>query len=461
MNTSYLYAFTFFYIWLLGCGTAEHAGVCTIRNFFQYYFTTSLESKPFEVVDSPTQESKIYILYDINPSEGFNLRRDVYIRLAVFLRSLRRYQGYENTVLVLPPWSALYHWRSATDQMHIPWSHFFDLESMRRYTEVMEMYQFFQEYKDNRGNKTTTTKVQVDEFYRLMHFDDMFENGVFIDKFERTACQRSSIAPVGGVPGIMGYRNITIDELLCMRFQGSASLLYSMFEKFKPKHPGPQRVIMLYHAETILHDFWGNVDYWEARRSLRFNGKLVEVANQFRADYFNSTNEVDRVQRPASWTDEKPYRKARGGEYLCAHLRRADFLHGREKTTPTLRSAALQIKRRLLELGLRKVFIASDCHRSEFHDLKILLKRFKVVRYSPESKQQLDWLKDGGVAILDQIICSHARYFIGTYESTFTYRIYEEREILGFPKDLTFNTFCKDEEAVDCEKNSVWPIQYD
>ena len=27
-----------------------------------------------------------YILYDINPGEGFNLRRDVYMRMAVFVR---------------------------------------------------------------------------------------------------------------------------------------------------------------------------------------------------------------------------------------------------------------------------------------------------------------------------------------------------------------------------------------
>ncbi|XP_055550037.1 GDP-fucose protein O-fucosyltransferase 2 [Wyeomyia smithii] len=454
MNTRYLYACIFYAI-LLHCTSTEKTGFCHIRHFFQHYFTSPIDDGPNALAQKP----KVYLLYDVNPSEGFNLRRDVYIRLAVFLKSLRRYRGYESAVLVLPPWSTLYHWRSATDQMHIPWGHFFDLTSMRQYTDVIEISQFFQEYKDNRGKEAS--KVRIDEFYRLSHFDDMFENGVFVDKFERSACQRNSIPSVGGVQGIMGYPNVTIDELLCMRFQGSASLLHSMFEKFKPKHPRPLRVIMLYNAETILHNFWGNVDYWEARRSMRFNKNLVELASKFRLDYFNSTNDLDRVQRPASWVDEKPYRKAKGGEYLCAHLRRADFLHGREKTTPTLRSAAVQIKRRLLELGLRKVFVASDCHRTEFHELKNYLKRFKVVRFTPESKQQLDWLKDGGVAIVDQIICSHARYFLGTYESTFTYRIYEEREILGFPKDLTFNTFCKEEEATDCEKNSVWPIQYD
>ncbi|KXJ69771.1 hypothetical protein RP20_CCG025910 [Aedes albopictus] len=399
-----------------------------------------------------------YIMYDVNPSEGFNLRRDVYIRMAVFLRTLRTRPGYERSKLVLPPWSDLFHWRSSyLNQMHLPWGHFFDLESMRAYADVIETWEFFDEYRKlaKSGNQ-----VVIDEFYRLGHFDDMFENGVFVDKFEQTACKKETEPSMSGTSGVMGYRNITIDERICVKFQGSASLLYSMFEKLRPKKRDGLRVIFLARAETVLHDYWGNVDYWEARRSMRFNRDLVRIANKFRLDFFNSTNQWDRVQRPASWTDEGPYRKSRGGDYLCAHMRRADFLFGREKTTPTLHSAAMQIKRKLLELGLRKVFIASDCSKSEFHDLKNYLKRFKVVRYTPESRDEMTRLKDGGVAIVDQIICSHARFFIGTYESTFTYRIYEEREILGFPKDLTFNTFCKEEEIGNCEKNAIWPIQY-
>ena len=35
--------------------------------------------------DSDKRPTK-YILYDINPGEGFNLRRDVYMRMAVFVR---------------------------------------------------------------------------------------------------------------------------------------------------------------------------------------------------------------------------------------------------------------------------------------------------------------------------------------------------------------------------------------
>ena len=98
---------------------------------------------------------------------------------------------------------------------------------------------------------------------------------------------------------------------------------------------------------------------------------------------------------------------------------------------------------------------------TEFKDLKAYLRFINVYKYKAHSKVLQEQLGDGGVAIIDQIICSNARKFIGTYESTFTYRIYEEREILGFTRESTFNTLCKfDDDFTDCRQNSVWPIRY-
>lgn len=98
----------------------------------------------------------------------------------------------------------------------------------------------------------------------------------------------------------------------------------------------------------------------------------------------------------------------------------------------------------------------------EFNDLKRHLPRVRVVRFKPASQAQRDQLGDGAIAIIDQIVCSLARYFVGTFDSTFTYRIYEEREILGFGSKMTFNTFCVNfgTHAERCEPNSVWPIAY-
>lgn len=68
-------------------------------------------------------------------------------------------------------------------------------------------------------------------------------------------------------------------------------------------------------------------------------------------------------------------------------------------------------------------------------------------------------LIDGQLAIIDQIICSHARYFVGTHESTFSFRIQEEREIMGFPIETTFNRLCGSD-INSCHKPSVWKIIY-
>lgn len=94
---------------------------------------------------------------------------------------------------------------------------------------------------------------------------------------------------------------------------------------------------------------------------------------------------------------------------MCAHLRRADFVHGREETTPTLRSAATQILHKLKELQLKTVFVSSDCTGQEYRSFKSYLSRFRVVKFQPSSSEEREQLKPGGIAVVDQIICSHAR----------------------------------------------------
>ena len=73
--------------------------------------------------------------------------------------------------------------------------------------------------------------------------------------------------------------------------------------------------------------------------------------------------------------------------------------------------------------------------------------------------RELDELLDGGVAVIDQIIAAHARYFIGSYSSTFSFRIQEERELLGFQPKMTTNRLCGDNEE-DCRQPTHWPAKY-
>lgn len=139
-------------------------------------------------------------------------------------------------------------------------------------------------------------------------------------------------------------------------------------------------------------------------------------------------------------------------------MRRRDFLRGRPDQVPSLNSVALQIISKLNDLHLSKVFIATDAPQKEFEELEQLITpKNEVYKFVPTKRIESEY-SAGGVAIIDQIICSHARYFMGTTDSTFSFRIQEEREILGFPTKMTFNVLCNDQKS--CDKPSVWKIVF-
>ncbi|XP_034476870.1 GDP-fucose protein O-fucosyltransferase 2 [Drosophila innubila] len=440
---------------------------CQRRLFWQLFQLK--ETCPAEILPL---RGTIYILYDVNISEGFNLRRDVYIRMAVFVRRLRRRKRFRNVRLVLPPWPRLYHWHShGLAQKDLLWRHFFDLASLRRYAPVLDYDEFLSEYR--MFGMPAPPYVHVSQVFRLTHYEIMMEQGVFRDKYERVtvpdspdsgqrhtdACNEKSIS---GGP-LLQQHLLRYGRYHCVRFQGSAGLLERLLREAIAEDTSgvddadDMRVYAVLSAETVLHDNWGDEHFWLARRSMRFAQSLNQVAAEFRLFSLSTTDTSAGVQRPAMWELERPKRDARGGDYLCAHLRRGDFVKSRESTTPTLKAAAQQIKQLLRAFNLTTVFVASDATPYELLELKELFYRFRFVHFTPESNVQRQQLKDGGVAIVDQLICSYARHFVGTYESTFTYRIYEEREILGFSKSSTFNTFCK-ALGGNCARNAVWPI---
>lgn len=86
-----------------------------------------------------------YLFYDINFPEGFNLRRDVYVRFAVLTHELEKSNNplLKNFHLILPPWSHMVHWKHHIDPEHIPWGLYFDLGSLKKFAPVMEMHEFF------------------------------------------------------------------------------------------------------------------------------------------------------------------------------------------------------------------------------------------------------------------------------------------------------------------------------
>ncbi|XP_011308816.1 GDP-fucose protein O-fucosyltransferase 2 isoform X2 [Fopius arisanus] len=353
--------------------------------------------------------NKRYILYDVNPPEGFNLRRDVYVRIAVFLHNLNQEDKAYEWILVLPPW----------------------------------------DYKSTNG------EITLDRVFVLQTDPKMFETNDFHPRNEITACDQNVIKfqKTGGERfkgHFWGYKNITAKDVQCVLFHGTASNLVQNLE------PTQYTTYMFDHMETPLHDSYGSREFWKARRSMRFNSELNAIAREFREKYLNSTDNHDKTVKPVDWRNEKGHRTAIGGPYLAVHWRRGDFLIGRNAYAPTIAKVADQLKEQMVKIGLELIFIATDGKEHEFEELKTHMKGYKLERYIP-SKQVKQKFKDGGIAIIDQMICSHARYFIGTHESTFTFRIQEEREIIGFSTETTFNYLCwKDK----CSPQSQWKITW-
>lgn len=319
---------------------------CQYKDFFYSYFycdklpavewneNTNTVNKciPFRGVNDNSRA--IFLLYDVNSVEGFNLRRDVYIRMAVFVKSLRQRKNYENSFLVLPPFYQLYHWNlvssnryrsnEVNDDEILFWNHFFDMESMKRYTAVLDLWEYFEIMRDCFGWKSKST---LDYVFRLKHFESMFQSRKFEEKYEIQAnCDQDSFRNRGQFISL--YSNFSINQVQCVEFQGSAGLLYNLLEKYPQRYshtvdyPFPclqghfvnfifyfspstnTHSITLLNAETVLHDYWGGTEYWMVRRSMRFNSFLVDVANTFRSEMLNSTDAFDATERPNDWRDE-------------------------------------------------------------------------------------------------------------------------------------------------------------
>ncbi|KAM6071338.1 LOW QUALITY PROTEIN: GDP-fucose protein O-fucosyltransferase 2 [Chlamydotis macqueenii] len=385
-----------------------------------------------------------YLLYDVNPPEGFNLRRDVYIRIASLLKTLLK---SENWVLVLPPWGRLYHWQSPDIlQVRIPWSEFFDVPSLNRNIPVIEYEQFLAE----------SGGPFIEQIYILQGYAEGWKEGTWEEKIDERPCIDQLIYSKDKHEyyrgWFWGYEETRGLNVSCLSVQGSASIVAPILLK----NTSAQSV-MLDRAENLLHDHYGGKDYWNTRRSMVFAKHLRVVGDEFRNKYLQSTDEADRTHYKEDWTQMKvKMGTALGGPYLGVHLRRRDFIWGHREDVPSLQGAVKKI-RSLLEIHkLEKVFVATDAVEEEIELLRKLLP--EMVRFEP-SWEELELYKDGGLAVIDQWICAHARYFIGTSVSTFSFRIHEEREILGFDPKTTYNRFCGEKEK-NCEQPTHWKIVY-
>jgi len=390
---------------------------------------------------------KRYLLYDVNPGEGFNLRRDVFMRIAVLTRKLNIQDKTTQYILVLPPWGNLYHWQSRDIgvQSRLPWSLFFDTASISNFVPVIELAEFL----SIEGNI-------INSVYYLQGYEGGWKDGKFEEKFDILKCLDPPQYRKDHSGRWKGYfwdfQDIRADKFECMSLQGTTDVLNKFLINSDDKS------IMVDRAETLLHSYFGDENYWGVRRSMRFAQHLVNIADQYRMSVLKSNDPQDNTTKNEDWREHRVERSERGGPYICVHLRRKDYVRARPDQIPNIAGAAEQLRKLLNEQKLNKLFVSTDAPMHEFQDLRENLPEFEVNKYIPPADVKQAY-KDGGVAIIDQIICSHAKYFIGSYESTFTFRIQEEREIMGFPVKNTFDMLCRNP-GEKCEKGSKWLVNW-
>ncbi|XP_052770117.1 GDP-fucose protein O-fucosyltransferase 2-like [Mya arenaria] len=387
-----------------------------------------------------------YLLYDVNPGEGFNLRRDVYMRVANMVKFLNEVEPW---VLVLPPWGRLYHWQSGIQQTKQPWRHFFDVNSLALLAPVME----FEDY-------LKTVAKDVDHVYYLQRFKGGW-SGKWEEKMEICECvEQPRYRQLGNglwEGQFFGYENFYAKKFDCL----SAQAYYVTFKDFLVNN-STDRSVFLDRAETLIHGRYSewSPEWWTARRSMVFAKQLRDIGDKFRKDFLDSDDQSDKTELEV-WTQMKrKHGEAKGGPYAALHLRRKDYLYAHKKEVPSLENAAKQIAKYLKKYKLKKLFLSTDAPADQVKEFKELVEKagYEVFKYTPTSKD-LEILKDGGVAIIDQWICAHAQIFVGTYVSTFSFRIQEEREIMGFNQEATFNRLCGDEEGKDCEQPTKWDMK--
>ncbi|KAK6013829.1 hypothetical protein OSTOST_20830, partial [Ostertagia ostertagi] len=127
--------------------------------------------------------------------------------------------------------------------------------------------------------------------------------------------------------------------------------------------------------------------YW---RSIILIGALL------RATHLQSDDERDRTQLASSFRAENRKRQAIGGDYICAHWRRRDFVRAHGKELPSIEGTAKQLNELHKKLGVSRVFLATDAPEAEVDQLAKLV-TVPVLRFHDAE------LLDGAVAIVDQV----------------------------------------------------------
>ena len=203
----------------------------------------------------------------------------------------------QNLVLVLPPWNNIYHWQQQKQkyQSKLDWSYFFDLNSLNKYTPVIEFKEFLKE------------KTRVDQIFYLQNYKEGWLNGNFEEKYDFRECNEETGYYVEDENEKLffgyfwGYEDqLSAKKFNCVSYQGRTSVMENLILKYSFDES-----ILIDRAEVMLHENYGDVEYWRCRKSMRFAKHLVDEGNRFRRENLNSNDISDKTVFDQDWTKIK------------------------------------------------------------------------------------------------------------------------------------------------------------
>ncbi|KAK2713353.1 hypothetical protein QYM36_009276 [Artemia franciscana] len=393
--------------------------ICSI----QILFLRVIAAKDYCDARSCEKEQKRYLFIDVLDYEGFQSRINTFLNIVYLVRVLNQ-TSKRSWKLVLPPWRHIQHWDIEEEEDSYLWSDFFNLSSIGRYTPVEEFYSI----TNGLSNLKVDKALKVSTTFSL-------DTGKH-NRWEERQCNHKYSDDKFRFIGL----EFEAKSTSCIISYGKVSSLAPLLEKLE----NHVTTLLIIGSTGILHDNPDGSEYWKGRRSLRYTNKLYKISETYRQMYLQSKANEDGTRLPEIWEDEMPKKESpKGGNYICGHVRRGDFKIGRAKTLPSLSEISESLIEAAELQNTTNIYLSTDADDEELKDLREAIpKELKTFRAAESTITK--GLNSGEVAIVDIIICSKARYFIGTYMSTFSKRIREEREIFGFHPNSTFNRFYRD-----------------
>jgi UDP-glucose:O-linked fucose beta-1,3-glucosyltransferase len=355
------------------------------------------------------------VSFSTNPGEGYNLMRQVLVRMVLAVRQASLFrrswspEGKGELCLALAPICPTPHVSAGGHPPEgLAWSRLIDLEHLAGEIgmPVVDLEAFVAEHPAAP--------------WRLLHL--------------RTSPRILAMLP-GSPPDAWERRDAEPDPIGC-RCRPANWLRWSSVQAidafFSPgstflaretfSHPGHEvGGIFLSHAETMN---WGrvfdSVAYWRVIAALRPAPLIRDLAAQLRPP----------------------------GAYLGVHWRRGDFRQVHPDHSPSPAIAAEQIVAHARTHSLPTVFVATDAGDDEIAALRGPIEGagLTLVTLEPDSVPDLNDLER---AVLEQTILFDSAVFVGTRGSTFSRTVFETREAAGNrPPESTpvaaWNVLCGD-----------------